>query len=137
MITALCVAAVALFGAVLSGQTPVPRPIIGRWDLTIQRPNGTANSGWLEVRHSGGKTLVGSFVGLSGSARPVSEVVMTGNELRFTVPPQWERADGNITVTARLENEKLTGSMAIGSEAPMPFTGVRAPALRRASAPQW
>jgi hypothetical protein len=118
-------------------QTPAPPPIIGRWDLTIQRPNGTANSGWLEVRHSGTKTLVGSFVGLSGSARPVSEVVVTGSELRFSIPPQWERADGNVTVTARLENDRLNGSMAIGSAAPMPFTGVRAPALRRASPPQW
>ena len=118
-------------------QTTPPPPIIGRWDLAIQRPNGAANSGWLEVRHSGTKTLVGSFVGLSGSARPVSEVAFTGTELRFSIPPQWERADGNVTVTARLENDRLNGSMAIGSAAPMPFTGVRAPALRRASPPQW
>lgn len=116
--------------------TPPP-PVLGRWDLTFQRPNGTTSSGWLEVRHSGTKTLVGSFVGLSGSARPISEVLVAGSELRFTIPPQWERADGNVAVTASLENDRLTGKMTIGSDAPIPFTGVRAPALRRASLPQW
>lgn len=128
------VMAVSLYPAM---QAPAPPAIIGRWDLTFQRPNGSTGSGWLEVRHSGNKTLVGSFVGLSGSARPVSEVQVAGNEARFTIPPQWERADGNVAVTARLENDRLTGSMTIGSTAPIPFTGVRAPALRRASPPQW
>jgi 3-keto-disaccharide hydrolase len=117
---------------------PTPSPsIIGRWDITFQRPNAATSSGWIEVRHSGTKTLVGSFVGLSGSARPISEVQFTGNEMRFTIPPQWERADGNVAVTARLENERLTGTMAIGSAAPLPFTVVRAPSLRRAAPPQW
>lgn len=114
-----------------------PAPIIGRWNLTFQRQDGTSSSGWLEVRHSGNKTLVGSFVGLSGSARPVSEVQFADNQMKFTIPPQWERADGNVTVTARLENDRLTGTMAIGTAAPLPLSGVRAPALRRTSAPQW
>jgi hypothetical protein len=123
--------------ASLAALQAAPPPIIGRWDLTFQRANGATSSGWLEVRHSGTKALVGSFVGLSGSARPVSEVKVTGAELRFTIPPQWERGDGDVAVTARLENDRLAGSMAIGSVAPVTFTGVRAPALRRASLPQW
>ena len=119
------------------GQQNAPPAVIGRWDLTFQRPNGATGSGWLEVRHSGTRALVGSFVGLSGSARPVSDVQVTGNELRFTIPPQWERTDGSVTVTARLENDRLTGAMTIGSTAPVPFTGARAPSLRRTSPPQW
>jgi hypothetical protein len=118
-------------------QTTPPPAIIGRWDLTFQRPNGSTGSGWLEVRHSGTRTLVGSFVGLSGSARPVSEVQVSGSDIRFSIPPQWERADGNVVVTARLDNDRLSGTMAIGTAAPQPFTGVRAPALRRRSPPQW
>ena len=35
-----------------------PPPIIGRWDITVQRPEGD-RSAWLEVRHSGTSTLVG------------------------------------------------------------------------------
>jgi len=118
-------------------QAPAPPAIIGRWNLTFQRANGPAGAGWLEVRHSGTKTLVGSFVGLSGSARPISEVLVSGSDIRFTIPPQWERADGNVAVSARLESDRLTGTMAIGTSAPVMFTGVRAPALRRASPPQW
>ena len=135
MMMALILAALAPFGPPRS-QENAPA-VIGRWDLTFQRPNGATSSGWLEVQHSGTKTLVGRFVGLSGSARPISEVQVTGNELRFAIPPQWERADGNVAVTARLENDRLSGTMAIGTAAPIAFIGVRAPALRRASAPAW
>ena len=38
----------------------------GRWDLTIL-VDGKENPSWLEVTHSGHKTLVGHFVGISGS----------------------------------------------------------------------
>src|SRR4029453_18062274 len=134
MMTAVLLGALAVAGA---SRLQNPQPAIGRWDLTFQRDNGATSSGWLDGQHSGPRALVGRFVGLSGSARPIAEVQVTGNELRFTIPPQWERADGNVTVTARLENDRLTGSMAIGSASPIPFSGGRAPALRRASAPQW
>jgi hypothetical protein len=126
-----------LLAALLATGQTSPPPIIGRWDLTFQRANGATSSGWLEVRHSGTNALVGSFVGLSGSARPISEVKFFGGVLRFTIPPQWERADGDVTVTARLDTDRLAGSMAIGSAAPIAFTGVRAPSLRRSAPPQW
>jgi hypothetical protein len=113
-----------------------PPPIIGRWDITIQRPDGD-RSAWLEVRHSGTSTLVGQFVGMSGSARPISQVEFTGGEIRFTIPPQWERADGNLVVTGHLAGDRLTGSMTLTGGTPMAWTGVRAPSLRRQTAPRW
>jgi hypothetical protein len=122
-----------LYGA---AQTPAPPAIIGRWDLTIPRPGGD-RSAWLEVRHSGVETLVGQFVGTSGSARPISKIEFKDGELRFTIPPQWERVDGNLVVTGRLEGDRLTGSMTLAGAAPMAWTGVRAPSLRRPSAPRW
>ena len=36
------------------------QPIVGRWDMTLQTPEGEYPS-WLEVRQSGYTTLVGSF----------------------------------------------------------------------------
>src|SRR5262245_7429741 len=63
---------------------------ICRWDMTVRGPDGAYPS-WLEVRRSGYSTLVGSFVGQFGSARPISRVEVTGDRLRFTIPPQWER----------------------------------------------
>ena len=113
-----------------------PPSIVGRWDITIQRPEGD-RSAWLEVRHSGTSTLVGQFVGMSGSARPISEVEFKDGEMRFSIPPQWERIDGKVSVVGRLDAERLTGTMTLGTGTPMSWTAVRAPSLRRAGAPTW
>ena len=46
--------------------------LVGRWDITITTPTGTAPS-WIEIDTSGRDALVGSIVGIVGSARPISE----------------------------------------------------------------
>jgi hypothetical protein len=119
-----------------SAQSTAPA-IIGRWDITVQRADGAERSAWLEVRHSGVQTLVGQFVGMSGSARPIAQVEFKDGEMRFAIPPQWERVEGNLVVTGKLEGDRLSGTMALGSQAPLRWTAVRAPSLRRAAAPQW
>jgi len=122
--------------SLLGGLQAAPPSIIGRWDITVQRPDGD-RSAWLEVRHSGVRTLVGQFVGMSGSARPIAQIDFTAGEMRFSIPPQWERVDGNLSVVGRLEGDRLTGSMTLGNGTPIQWTAVRAPSLRRATAPQW
>src|SRR5580765_5548138 len=82
-----------------------PPPIIGRWDITVSRPDGD-RSAWLEVRHSGTSTLVGQFVGMSGSARPISEVEFKNGEVRFSIPPQWEGADRRVSLVGRLDGDR-------------------------------
>src|SRR5438045_362805 len=67
-----------------------PASILGRWDIVVRTPQGEYPS-WLEVRLSGYRTLVGSFVGQFGSARPISRVDFADGRIQFTVPPQWER----------------------------------------------
>ncbi|MFY8013248.1 MAG: DUF1080 domain-containing protein, partial [Saprospiraceae bacterium] len=47
--------------------------IEGRWDITVDKGDKKVPS-WLDVRHSGNRTLVGYFVSESGSARPVSKI---------------------------------------------------------------
>ena len=56
----------------LLAQIKDSRPIIGRWDLTVQMDRVAPS--WLEVKLSGLKTLVGYFVAEGGSARPIAEV---------------------------------------------------------------
>jgi hypothetical protein len=123
--------------ALLAGAqaAPAPPPIIGRWDLTVSGPRN--RSAWLEVRHSGVQTLVGQFVGTSGSARPISQVEFKDGQMRFAIPPQWERVAGNLVVAGRLDGDRLAGTMTLGDGQPVEWTGVRAPLLRRAAAPQW
>ena len=126
-----------LFAVLMSGLQAADRPgILGRWDLTVRGARGDRPS-WLEVRHSGVQTLVGQFVGTGGSARPIARVDFKNGELRFAIPPQWERVDGDLVVVGRLEGDRLKGTMTLAGGEPMEWTGVRAPSLRRTAEPKW
>jgi hypothetical protein len=131
-----CVLAAASIVTTYVAQGPAPPPILGRWDLTVHTARGD-RSAWLEVRHSGIKTLVGQFVGTSGSARPISEIDFKDNELRFAIPPQWDRGDGNLVVTGRLDGDRVSGTMTLAGAQPEKWEGVRAPSLRRTEEPKW
>jgi hypothetical protein len=123
--------------AFLEPAQPAKPSIEGRWDLTVHRPDGSERPSWLEVKHSGVSTLVGRFVGTGGSARPISLIEFKDGEFRFSIPPQWERIDGQVVVAGRLEGDRLSGTIATGTAAPLKWTGVRAPSLRRTSTPSW
>ena len=136
MLIAFVLAAASLAGAPAGVQESAPPPILGRWDLTIHTARGDRPS-WLEVRHSGVKTLVGQFVGTSGSARPIAEVAFKDGQLRFEIPPQWDRVDGNLVVTGRLDGDRLSGTMTLAGAEPEKWDGVRAPSLHRTGEPAW
>jgi hypothetical protein len=110
--------------------------VIGRWDLVVQGPEGEYPS-WLEVRRSGRRTLVGSFVGHFGSARPISRVEFTGGQVRFAVPPQWEDGPDDLRFEGRLENDALRGEGTDDRGRRLTWTGRRAPALKRDRPPTW
>jgi hypothetical protein len=91
----------------MSAQSPNDgSEVIGRWNLTITIEDQQLQNlglfrhglmstegfpGWLEVKKSGFSTLIGSYVGYEGSARPISEVHYDQKEQKyhFTIPPQW------------------------------------------------
>ena len=100
-------AAMAVFTAM--GWAQADAPVIGRWDLTMEK-EGISLPSWLEVKLSGSKTLVGSFVGEVGSARPVSLFNYADNTLTFSVPPQWVGSQ-DLEFTARYENDELAGEI--------------------------
>src|ERR1700681_4106793 len=56
----------------------VNEQLMGRWDITIDSPQGRLPS-WLEIQipgaHSGGDSYAGRFVGVVGSARPIERVM--------------------------------------------------------------
>lgn len=125
-------------GFALMATTPLlaPAPIEGRWDLVVTTPDGPRPS-WFEVRHSGFVTYVGQFVGIVGSARPVARVRWENSTFHFVIPPQWEREMNDWVVDGRLAGDSLHGTMRRPDGSTMPFTGRRAPTLRRAKAPVW
>ncbi|MCF2488770.1 DUF1080 domain-containing protein [Dyadobacter sp. CY347] len=137
-----CLLALALVPGAFANQTnpnpsaPAPAPIEGRWDITVDMDGKMAPS-WLEVRHSGNHTLIGQFTSVSGSARPISEVIFKDGQFNFEIPPQWEKGDGNLKLEGALTGEKIAGSVSTPDGKKFNFTGVRAPSLRRTAAPVW
>lgn len=110
--------------------------IEGRWDITID-VEGKQAPAWLEVRHSGNHTLVGQFVCVVGSARPVSEVHFKDGKFHFSIPPQWERGDNDMKVEGTVSGDQLSGTLITSDGKTQSWKGVRAPVLRRATQPTW
>ncbi len=111
--------------------------IEGRWDITINE-DGKEKPAWLDVRHSGLKTLVGYFVASSGSARPVSKVNFANDKFSFSIPPQWEMGVGDLTVEGTVIGpDNISGTIFMPDGKKHGFTGVRAPSLQRTADPVW
>ena len=108
----------------------------GRWDMTVDA-DGKQVPSWLEVRHSGHRTLVGQFVGSGGSARPISKVNFAGGKMSFSIPPQWEAENNDLSVEGTLSGDQLSGSMVTPAGKKYSWTAVRAPSLRREKQPVW
>lgn len=112
------------------------KDLIGHWDLTIEF-NGRQAPSWLEVKLSGYRTLVGRFVGISGSARPISKVVFADGKFSFSIPPQWEKGELDLTVEGELTAAGMEGSIVMPDGKKYSWKGVRAPLLKRTAAPAW
>jgi len=133
-IVLLCLSLLAAPPAALAAFAPAP--IEGRWDITMQL-DGKELPAWLEVRHSGFETLVGQFVGAVGNARPVAKVEFAAEQVRFAVPPQWEKGKEDLQFEGRLQGDGLSGTMTFPDGAGGTWTAVRAPSLRREREPAW
>jgi len=120
----------------LSAQEPAPPPVVGTWDLTLTARDGRPLPSWLEVHVSGNGMLVGRFVGVVGSVRPISRLTYTNDTLRFAIPPQWEAGSADLQFAGVVTGEGLAGTITDPNGTPFPFTAVRAPALRRPT-PLW
>ncbi len=103
-------------------------PLEGRWDLTID-VDGKPSPSWLEISHSGTRAIVGRFVGIGGSARPISEIKIDGNKFSFAIPPQWEKGDGDFVITGQLNGDDLEGTIVTSEGKKHKWTGRRAPLL--------
>ncbi len=120
----------------IPGFPPNSPAIEGRWDITIDM-NGKKAPSWLEVTHSGLRTLIGQFVGTGGSARPISKVYFSNGNFNFSIPPQWENSDSNLIVSGTVSGDNLQGIMKFPNGKTYNYTGVRAPSLKRSSMPVW
>jgi hypothetical protein len=110
--------------------------IEGRWDLTFE-VDGQMLPSWLEVKHSGVNNLIGQFVYAMGSARPIAEVKVDGNNFGFSLPKQWEPAGQDMVFAGNVNGDMISGSMVYTNGDTYKFKGVKAPKLEYTNNPEW
>jgi hypothetical protein len=111
-------------------------PLEGRYDLTLYN-SGKTYPAWLEVQHSGLKTLVGRYVAQGGSARPISRINFTNGIVEFSIPPQWDTSSNDLQFHATFQGDSLVGTIIESNGKEYGFVGVRAPSLWRTTEPVW
>lgn len=127
-----------LFPSVSIAQSSVSgSAAVGRWNLTVQTPEGEYPA-WLEVKRSGIETLVGYYVGVEGSARPISKIEYSesDNTYSFAIPPQWIAYENDLQFEFKMENDVIKGNTLMDGNT-VTWEGVRAPDLVRKEAPKW
>lgn len=110
--------------------------ILGRWDVTVN-VDGKLTPSWLEIKHSGIRMLVGRFVGVNGSARPISRIHFKDGVMSFAIPPQWDAEPADLKVEGQFKDGGFEGTMVFSNGKTHTWTAKRAPALRRTAEPQW
>ena len=110
-------------------------PVVGRWDVSVEDPGGAYPS-WFEIQEQEGE-LSGRFVGRFGSARPIADIRFDGEQLRFTLPPQYERQTDDLLFIGRVTDQEIVGETYGASGQNIQFTARRAPALDSDAAPVW
>ncbi|MCA9265607.1 MAG: DUF1080 domain-containing protein, partial [Planctomycetales bacterium] len=113
-----------------------PPPIAGRWDVTVHGKDGDYPS-WFEFQRSGYRTLVGSYVGQFGSARPIARVRHENGTCRFAVPPQWERRTTDVVFEGKLDGDLLHGDTTDDDGNAVRWEARRAPELDRKAPESW
>jgi hypothetical protein len=111
------------------------KPFLGRWDLTLKSPDREYPS-WLELREQDGQ-LKAQMVGRWGNARPLPKAELSDGRLTFVSPKEEEDSKSDLVFQGQLKGETLSGTVNGPDGKTWQWTGVRAPALERANAPQW
>jgi hypothetical protein len=138
LLVVLSVAACLSFSAVqaLRAATSADaKPFLGRWDLTLTAPDGEHPS-WLELQEQDGQ-LRAQMVGRWGNARPLPKVELSGGHLTFVSPKEEEGSKTDLVFQGQLDGKTLSGTVNGPDGKTWQWTGVRAPALERATAPEW
>ena len=122
-------------GSASSDTAASVQAFLGRWDLTLTAP-GHQHPSWLELTQEGGQ-LKAEFVSRWGNARPLPKVEIANGRLTFVSPKEEEDRKDDMVFEGKLSGKMLVGTTTGPDGAPWQWTGVRAPALKRTSAPKW
>src|SRR5262245_37271696 len=132
-------AAILLAVLPLVAQPPQPGfadAVLGRWDLTIEAPDGSYPS-WLEVRLRTETELMARFVGRVGSARYASDIAYAGGRVTLRVPVQYETDIDALRFEGTVRGNRIDGTTLAADGTAVRFTATRAPALAAEARPRW
>ena len=118
-----------------SAEAASVKPFLGRWDLTLKAPDRDYPS-WIEIADKDGQ-VTAQFVSRWGNARPLPKVEIRGVHITFVSPKEEEDRKDDMVFDGDLTGDTLSGTTTGQDGAQWTWTGVRAPALDRAKAPQW
>ena len=131
---------VCTFAGLSSGSNSSPaetgiKRFLGRWDLTLEAPDRKYPS-WLEIwqEHS---ELKAQMVGRWGNARPLPMVGISNDTLTFISPKDEENSPHDLAFKGKLAGAGLLGTVVAPDGSTWHWAGVRAPTLKRTSAPVW
>jgi hypothetical protein len=108
---------------------------LGRWDLTLKTPVQEAPS-WLEITQEGGQ-FHARMTSRWGHPRPLPKVEIANGHIMFVSPKEEEERKDDMVFEGKLSGDTLTGTTTGPDGTPWRWTGVRAPDLKRTSAPKW
>jgi hypothetical protein len=111
------------------------KPFLARWDLTLKSPDREYPS-WLELREENGQ-LKAQMVGRWGNARPLPSAELLNGHLKFVSPKDEEGSKEDMVFEGTLVGRILSGTTNGPDGKTWQWTGRRAPALKRASQPNW
>jgi len=126
----------AMCGIGADAQEGSVAPVVGRWDIVVHTPGREVPS-WMEIITSGGRRLVGRYVSGGGSARPIARINWADGKMSFSIPPQWENEEQDLSVEGTLRGDSLSGTLTQPNGKQYSWTGHRAPALKHSAEPAW
>src|SRR5271168_865733 len=141
VVAVLSLGAAAYSRNVDSGKSSSPNPsdsvtvFLGRWDLTLKAPDREYPS-WLELSQENGQ-LKAEMVGRWGNARRLPKVEHSNGHLKFVSPKEEEERHDDMVFEATLSGNRLSGTTTGPDGTVWPWTGERAPSLRRSGTPKW
>jgi hypothetical protein len=118
-----------------SAQAASTKSFLGRWDLTLKAPDREYPS-WIEIQQQNGQ-LSAQFVGRWGNARPLPKIEIHGTNIKFVSPKEEEGRNDDMVFEGALTGKTLSGTTTGPDGTPWTWTGMRAPALDKASTPKW
>ena len=112
-----------------------PAVFLGRWDVTIKTETEEFPS-WFEISREGTQ-FKGRFVGREGSARPIDKLVISGDQLEFSLPKQYEKRADDLTFKGKIIDNRIEGTTVSDDGRTLSWKAVVAPPLERSAVSGW